>query len=416
MSFQEVVNSMMNDSYECALTMEKCNIFIEASFREYDINCEEANLKVIKESGTDEDLKYLYEAAKEGLIVKLKRAIQKMVAALKEFIQRIVDKVKVTYGSKKAKEAMDKFEDLSKTNPKIKKIKIKVHDTEAEVKAIDEALSKLKAEESKVKAGAKTDKISDNVNTIKENCEKKRQNIAKAATLTLGAGAAIVLCKKYIDHLEKAELDPELKNEIEEVLSDPNIDPEDNTTCNVIEKIRTSRIILAREKFRAKLFGVRELTDKIRGAVVVPNLEKESVDEDMEESETLEIITPDSEIYEEVKVDGVDNDTTITDTEEDVEESVDIEALFNEIETSVNESSDDEIEEEYDESVDTLDLMLDVIESSLDDEPSDDDITESSITDLDDMLDEIHENVMLESTEDEMPDIDSLLDDIENSL
>ena len=61
MSFQETVNSLINDGYECALTMEKCNIFAESVIREYNINCEEAELKVLKESGTDEDFKYLRE-------------------------------------------------------------------------------------------------------------------------------------------------------------------------------------------------------------------------------------------------------------------------------------------------------------------------------------------------------------------
>lgn len=406
MSFLETVNSLINDGYECALEMEKTNIFAEACFREYNINCQEAELKVVKESGTNDDLIYLQEAAKDGLIVKLKRAIQKLILSLKEYIGKVVDKIKVTYASKKAQDTIKKLEELSKTNPKIKKIKIQVHDVDKEQKVIQEAIDKISAQESKLKSSTSREKISNEVDTIKENCEKKRQNILKAATLTLTVTAAIALLTKYMVSLQNKALEDQLKNFDGEMYAD------DDETAQVIYKIRSSKITLLRQKIASGVGSIREIFGKLQGKVVVDNPfenmhDDDDDDDDEYESTDIEILTPDSEVYTETT--SIEDDEVTTDTDTTVvTESVDINDIFASIEEQVNsvtESADDDVNAE-------LDVIIDALESSILD--NDDTKVENVESDeLDDYLDILESAITNESSEtDNTSELDAILDDL----
>lgn len=411
MSFQETVNSLINDGYECALTMEKCNIFAESVIREYNINCEEAELKVLKESGTDEDFKYLREAAKEGLVVKLKKAIKKMIQAIKDFIANMVDKIKVTYASKKSKDAMDRIEEACKTNPKLKSMKITVHDGEKDEKAILEAIDKMQAQKAKLKGGDSVEKVAKAIDDIKENTEKKRQKIAKVATLTLGIGAAIALARKYIKKLEdeNAEGFRECHKMVDEMDKTSGIDAEDDRVCQQLFHLNSSLIVLCKERASSILNFVRELCSGAKGKMAVPNLE-ESVDDTMEvdtysESYDDDIYTPATTVEED-----------IDDNEVHVDESY-IDSMFADIESSVTTESEDEstdTEDTEDVSYEsTLDAYLDHLMEDSDSDNVDDVTTENSVSELDAMLDDITSDF---TTESEDVDIDSMLDDITSDV
>lgn len=431
MSFQETVNSLINDGYECALTMEKSIIFAESVIREYNINCEEAELKVLKESGTDEDFNYLCEAAKEGLVVKLKKAIKKMIQALKDFIANVIDKIKVTYASKKAKDALKRLEEASNTNPKIKSMKISVHDGEKDEKVILEAIDKLYAQEAKLKGGASVDSVRKAVDNIKETAEKKRQKIAKAATLTLTVGAAIVIMKKYINKLEN-ENSEVYKEAHKYVNGKEDISADDDTICQTLFNLNSSIIVLLKERISSGFGFVKELGYKIKGQMAVPNLE-ESVDDTMEDETYSE--SYDEDIY-----------TPATTVEENVDEVMDIETpvdesyvddLFNFIESTVTatENEDETIDSDADTAYEsTIDTYLDHLMNDSDSDDAEETTTECTVSDLDAMLDDMTSNFITESenaedvqdsndedesevtTESSDTDIDSMLDELISSI
>ena len=403
MSFLETVNSLINDGYECALTMEKCNIFAEASLREYNINCQEAALKVFKESGTDDDLAYLQEAAKEGVVVKLKKAIQKMVIALKEYIAKVVDKIKVTFASKKAQATLKKIEEVSKTNPKAKKIKIQVHDIDKDQRAIDEAISKLNAQQSKIKGGASRDKIAKDIDDINDTCEKKRNKILAAATLTLTLGAAALLLQKYLAKTTTDKVYDYIKGDINE---DFDPDPYDEEQAQLIYKLMTMKLTMARKKISSIVTFMTELWGKMQGKVSVNNPFNGYADEDDDEYESandIEILTPDSN----GNASTVYTENNIIDDKE-VTESVDIEDIYNSIENEVLESASG------DDTDATLDIMLDVMESNLTNTSNDDEIVENATSELDNYLDILESTITTENNEESS--LDDMLDELSASL
>jgi hypothetical protein len=403
MSFLETVNSLINDGYECALTMEKCNIFAEASLREYNINCQEAALKVFKESGTDDDLAYLQEAAKEGVVVKLKKAIQKMVIALKEYIAKVVDKIKVTFASKKAQATLKKIEEVSKTNPKAKKIKIQVHDIDKDQRAIDEAISKLNAQQSKIKGGASRDKIAKDIDDINDTCEKKRNKILAAATLTLTLGAAALLLQKYLAKTTTDKVYDYIESDIDK---DFDPDPYDEEQAQLIYKLMTMKLTMARKKISSIVTFMTELWGKMQGKVSVNNPFNGYADEDDDEYESandIEILTPDSN----GNASTVYTENDIIDDKE-VTESVDIEDIYNSIENEVLESASG------DDTDATLDIMLDVMESNLTNTSNDDEIVENATSELDNYLDILESTIATENNEESS--LDDMLDELSASL
>ena len=403
MSFLETVNSLINDGYDCALTMEKCNIFAEASLREYNINCQEAALKVFKESGTDDDLAYLQEAAKEGVVVKLKKAIQKMVIALKEYIAKVVDKIKVTFASKKAQATLKKIEEVSKTNPKAKKIKIQVHDIDKDQRAIDEAISKLNAQQSKIKGGASRDKIAKDIDDINDTCEKKRNKILAAATLTLTLGAAALLLQKYLAKTTTDKVYDYIEGDIDK---DFDPDPYDEEQAQLIYKLMTMKLTMARKKISSIVTFMTELWGKMQGKVSVDNPFNGYADEDDDEYESandIEILTPDSN----GNASAVYTENDIIDDKE-VTESVDIEDIFNSIENEVLESAS------ADDTDATLDIMLDVMESNLTNTSNDDEIVENATSELDNYLDMLESTITTENNEESS--LDDMLDELSASL
>ena len=96
MTFTEAYEEMLESEKQFNITIKKADIFTEASYKNLEINRQEADLKVLTESGTYDDLNYLYEAASEGFVNKVKKAIEKIADSLVEFIDKIVTKVKIT--------------------------------------------------------------------------------------------------------------------------------------------------------------------------------------------------------------------------------------------------------------------------------------------------------------------------------
>ena len=77
MTFMETLDSFEDDIRDADLIFHKINIFVESSFRDLEINQAESELKVLQESGTNEDLSYLYQEAAKDYAEKAKATIKK---------------------------------------------------------------------------------------------------------------------------------------------------------------------------------------------------------------------------------------------------------------------------------------------------------------------------------------------------
>jgi soluble cytochrome b562/predicted small secreted protein len=278
MTFTETINSLIQDSIDCDMIMQKCLIFSESSYREFGINCKEAELKVIKESGTQSDYDVLVEAATEGLIQRIKKTIQKAINALMEFLDNVVTKVKSTFASKKTKDTIDKMEKMCETNPKLKSSKITMYDIEKDCKCIQEGMDKLDAKQAKIKAGHTSESDSEDINNITEETQKKRTKIiAATAAVTLTVGAAIALFKKYVSELDNGKSISDAKKEAKDVEIPDHVDDE---VLRNIQQIKLSKLTLTKEKVATIVDGTKTLFGKIKGQVVSENLEvKESPDD-----------------------------------------------------------------------------------------------------------------------------------------
>ena len=119
----DIFDEMTN---EIDMKLLKLQLFNEAAKREFELNKQQAEIKVLKESGTQSDLNMLYEAAEEGLINKMQRSLKAAIEALKEFIKKIIDKIKSIFQSKQGKETLDKMEDICN---KVMQIADKAHNS-----------------------------------------------------------------------------------------------------------------------------------------------------------------------------------------------------------------------------------------------------------------------------------------------
>lgn len=80
--------------------LTKLNSFLEYAVRDNLIKCEKAELKVMQESGTMDDLVALYEASAEEFGNRLKKTVEKIIKSFCDFVDGIMDKVHAVFDGK----------------------------------------------------------------------------------------------------------------------------------------------------------------------------------------------------------------------------------------------------------------------------------------------------------------------------
>lgn len=304
MTFAEVFESMILDSHICETEINKCDIFAESSFREFHINCMESELKVLTESGTEDDYKFLVEAAEESLFERIKKSIKKAVEALREFIRRTVEKIKGTVAADKAKQALTKLKNLVSENPILKKEKIEMNDLTAEFKAIDKGTHKLNAKLTKIKSGKVNERDTEDINEIIEETEKDRKNIAdKTTAVSISVDSAI----DQFEDLVKEANDGAAIKEANDAASDieKEIDSgegKDESVLRNIYKICSAKAALAKSKLSSLVNTIMvlwaKLKNKIFGAKKKVNGEDVSDDKEKDVEESTSFFGSDEYIGE----------------------------------------------------------------------------------------------------------------------
>lgn len=153
MSFMEAMQGYMDISDTFDKAQNTVSIYIESVCDELDINIQKSELKVMKESGTDDDLSMLVEAAEEGAIVKIKKTLIVIIDSFKKFISDLKDKVVRVIVTKTTRDTLSKVEKKVKINPFIAKKKVQVVDKKKPLSVIEKYKNKCDKNIAKVKGG-----------------------------------------------------------------------------------------------------------------------------------------------------------------------------------------------------------------------------------------------------------------------
>lgn len=182
-AFQDYIDLV--DYYE-SVDM-KVDAYVEATIRELNINREESELKVMQESGTEEDLQYLYTEAEEGALAKIKKAIRTIIEAFKQFCSDLKSKVVRIIVNAETKTTLKKIEKKVKLNPFFARKKVQVIDKKKPLKVIADYKSKAEKHLAKVKSGVFKESEITAINRDKDNYASayKAAIAGTAATITV---------------------------------------------------------------------------------------------------------------------------------------------------------------------------------------------------------------------------------------
>lgn len=147
----------MSDYIDISDEFDKANMtvttFVESVCADLDINIQKSELKVMTESGTDDDLAYLVEAATEGAIAKIKKTVQVIIEAFTKFISDLKDRVVRVVVNKTTRDTLSKVEKKVKLNPFIARKKVQVVDKKKPLAVIEKYKNKCDKNIAKVKGG-----------------------------------------------------------------------------------------------------------------------------------------------------------------------------------------------------------------------------------------------------------------------
>lgn len=218
----------------------RVDAFVESAIREFNINKEEAELKVLVESGTEDDMIYYYEEANDGAVSKIKKAITAIIEAFKEFCSNLKSKVVRLICNAQSKTTLQKLKKKVKLNPFLAKKKVKVIDKTKPLKLIAAYKSKADKHIAKAKGGVFTEKEITSIHQEKEKYESdyKAMLSTGAALMTITVGKLLVDIEseygKLPGHIDK--IDKETSAILKNLL--PTLDKEERavakaayTTC-----------------------------------------------------------------------------------------------------------------------------------------------------------------------------------------
>ena len=180
-------------------------LLIEESFKEYELNLEESKLKVLTESGTSEDLSYLYEAASNGLIEKLKKIIKRIKDSIISGVQKMRDGINKFFAKSKAEAALKDAAKAAANNPKVKNSKVTVIDVEKNLKELDKLEAKVDKKLALFKKGKFKEKDSEELEQIEKDFSKVKMAVA-STTIVVTVAVAIALVATWRNKMEKDNL------------------------------------------------------------------------------------------------------------------------------------------------------------------------------------------------------------------
>lgn len=177
------------------INIMRSNAYTEMAISEAAISAEEAELKVFTESGQNEDLVALYEQAQDGFIGKVKKAIEAIIKAVKEFFATLKDKIIAIFSKKELETSLEQIEKKSKLNPFLRNAKVEVQDGEKANSVFKAYMEKIKTFVTRIKSGDKV--TSEEVDDAREEFFRKHA-VALGATAALTVAASVALIRKKL--------------------------------------------------------------------------------------------------------------------------------------------------------------------------------------------------------------------------
>ena len=170
-----ILLSDIQDTYkETSIMIDKIDIYIESMYREYTINKEESELKVLTESGTNEDLEFLYEKAEESLGQRIEQTMQKICKTVENFINKIIKKVKDKYYDTKFEMFIRELQKKIKRHEEVGSRNVKIFDVTKIERAFNESVDKCHKLATNIK-----NNVSDAAEDIADNIRDKIDEIHK---------------------------------------------------------------------------------------------------------------------------------------------------------------------------------------------------------------------------------------------
>ena len=213
MDYSIFLGENQEDYNDVDIMLQKVDIYTESIYREYMINTEESELKVMTESGTDEDLAFLCEEAKKSFSQKVSKTMKKIVESVSTFVNKIVTTIKEKYANKKIESALNSLEERIKADKRLANQTILIIDSEGIEKAFNVAIDKCHNVASKIKDGIEEgsseilDKINEEINEINDTYQKKKKEI-ESKKREINMGFSIPYFRSRLKYTEKEKFSP----------------------------------------------------------------------------------------------------------------------------------------------------------------------------------------------------------------
>lgn len=190
----------------------KVDAYVEATLRELEINEEKAELKVLQESGTEDDLEYLYTEAENGALEKIKKALQAAIRAFIEFIKNLKTKIIRMITNAETKAILKKVGAKVKLNPFLARKKVKVIDKKKPLAVIKKYQAKVDSKIAKVSSGVFKEKDIQSITSDRNSFDTEYKHVVAGAAALVTTSVAKLMASidvevnqlpKHIDTVDK---------------------------------------------------------------------------------------------------------------------------------------------------------------------------------------------------------------------
>lgn len=393
----------INSAYD--INTMRINAVVEAANRQREINFHEAELKVMQESGTDDELAMLIEAAESDFVENIQKALDALRQAVIKFFSECRQKLVDLMSKRDDANKLDQLEKRMKLIPLIGKKKVMVEDYDAEVSLAKKHLKDLSGLTAKLRGKQEVDASA--VAAVKKSYDDDHGDLIGASNAkTVSINDAVKMAKKMI-----ASGNAELKEREETALKACDDAKKDAEKANANVANQIANVIChicktAQNDYHRCVNGIMASIKKAIGGYKAeqktaekPGVKNESTDDSDAEMEKLAKQQADTNSKDSVDEDADDDDIDI---------GFDIagdDALTDGFGIDDVDSDDDTLD----------DLSIDVDDDDEDDDEDEDDEDESCCRESsDDAYLASLAGVTMESTHEHEGGYSSLLDDIMN--
>lgn len=185
----------INSAYD--INTMRINAVVEAANRQREINFHEAELKVMQESGTDDELAMLIEAAESDFVENIQKALDALRQAVIKFFSECRQKLVDLMSKRDDANKLDQLEKRMKLIPLIGKKKVMVEDYDAEIALAKKHLKDLAGLTAKLRGKQEVDASA--VASVKKSYDDAHGDLIGASNAkTVSINEAVKMAKKMI--------------------------------------------------------------------------------------------------------------------------------------------------------------------------------------------------------------------------